>query len=379
MAIGYINISPIQQGNQQVVNSMAGLGQQISSAIETHAATESAKAMLPMLQQQYQAGMKRISDGDPNGLADIYNASMTASQNPLLAEPAQKALGIAQSANINVQHMRRTQAAQQGRILGLLAKYPGFIDPNTGAVNPNWKGSPTKGSVMNPSQQANLVTKYRGATQSLWSGGDGVEGAGSYVADFLNPTGDKEKADKFVAAIQQYNTYKQDLADQGIQFSDPNFENAIAQLGKTTFGLQQQLENNPKGMVGQWDIPFLGKRGGHPISEEFNTMEKRFNKVAPSTIKAAQTSANKEDYLINKAKQAIKNGKDPKAVQQKLDELLKQMRNPSQATNPPAAQMNPSTSMLPAATGTGGMAQGTLDEEDDAMEDEDEVDAITKA
>jgi len=114
MAIGYYNFSPIQQGNQQVVNSMASLGNQISSAIETHAATESAKAMLPMLQQQYQAGMKRISDGDPNGLADIYNASTIASQNPLLAEPAQKALGIAQSANINVQHMLRTQAAQQG-------------------------------------------------------------------------------------------------------------------------------------------------------------------------------------------------------------------------------------------------------------------------
>ena len=119
MAIGYYNFSPIQQGNQQVVNSMASLGQQISSAIETHAATESAKAMLPMLQQQYQAGMKKISDGDPNGLADIYNASTIASQNPLLAEPANKALGIAQSANINVQHMMRTLAYQQGRGSGI--------------------------------------------------------------------------------------------------------------------------------------------------------------------------------------------------------------------------------------------------------------------
>jgi hypothetical protein len=375
MAIGYYNFSPIQQGNQQVINSMAGLGQQISSAIETHAATESAKAMLPMLQQQYQAGMQRMSAGDESGMSDIIQAANIASQNPITAGMGKNMMSGMQQAS----HLARTQAYTQGRTLGLLAKYPGFIDPNTGAVNPNWKGLPTRGSVMNPSQQANLVTKYRGATQSLWSGGDGVEGAGSYVADFLNPTGDKEKADKFVAAIQQYNTYKQDLADQGIQFSDPNFENAIAQLGQTTSGLQQQLQNNPKGMVGQWDIPFLGKRGGHPISKEFKTMEERFNQVAPSTIKAAQTSASNEDYLINKAKQAIKSGKDPKAVQQKLDELLKQMRNPSQATNPPAAQMNPSTSMLPAATGTGGMAQGTLDEEDDAMEDEDEVDAITGA
>jgi hypothetical protein len=118
MAIGYYNFSPIQQGNQQVINSMAGLGQQISSAIETHAATESAKAMLPMLQQQYQAGMQRIAEGHPEGMTDIYDAAMTASQNPFLAPMAKSALTTAQSANINVQHMLRTLAYQQGRQSG---------------------------------------------------------------------------------------------------------------------------------------------------------------------------------------------------------------------------------------------------------------------
>jgi hypothetical protein len=118
MAIGYYNFSPIQQGNQQVINSMAGLGQQISSAIETHAATESAKAMLPMLQQQYQAGMQRIAEGHPEGMTDIYNAAITASQNPLLAPMAKSALTTAQSANINAQHLMRTLAYQQGRQSG---------------------------------------------------------------------------------------------------------------------------------------------------------------------------------------------------------------------------------------------------------------------
>ena len=53
MALGYIgSLNSLQAGNQQLVNNMVGLGQQISSAIQTNAAQQSAKAMLPMLQQQ---------------------------------------------------------------------------------------------------------------------------------------------------------------------------------------------------------------------------------------------------------------------------------------------------------------------------------------
>lgn len=361
MAIGYANFGTIQQGNQQVVNSMAGLGQSISSAIETHAATQSAQAMLPMLQQQYQSGMAKISAGDPNGLGDIYGAALTASQNPLLAPMAKNAVSMAQSANINAQHMARTQAYAQGRTLGLMAKYPGFIDPTTGQVNPNYQ-SPTKG--ITASQKANLVGKYRGATQALWSGGNGVEGAESYVADFLNPAGDQKKADKFASAIRQYNTYKQDLADQGIQFSDPNFENAIVQAGEITSDLQKQAKSNPSEMVGKTSLGWFGKYGGHPVSDDFKTMEARFKEIAPSTIKAAQSSANNQDSLINAAKKAIQNGADPKAVQQRLNQLIQQMQAPSSQSSP-AMPANQPTSMIPAAAGMGGVAQGTPEEEDE--------------
>ena len=138
MPIGYANFGTIEQANNQTVNQLAGLGQQISNAIETHAATQSAQAMLPMLQQQYQTGMSKIAAGDPNGLGDVYSASVVASQNPLLAPMANHAVNMAQSANINAQHMARTQAMIQGRNLGLAAKYPGFMNLQTGDINPNY-------------------------------------------------------------------------------------------------------------------------------------------------------------------------------------------------------------------------------------------------
>ena len=123
MPIGYANFATIEQANNQTVNQLAGLGQQIGNAIETHAATQSAKAMLPMLQQQYQQGMGKIAAGDPNGLGDVYSASVIASQNPLLAPMANHAVNMAQSANINAQHMLRTQMYLQGRNAALYGKY----------------------------------------------------------------------------------------------------------------------------------------------------------------------------------------------------------------------------------------------------------------
>lgn len=120
MAIGYANFANIQQGNQSVVNSMLGLGKQISSAIETHAATQSAQAMLPMLQQQYQTGMAKIAAGKPEGLGDVYQASMIASQNPLLAPMANHAVSMANMANQQVMHNLRTYANIGARAAGAI-------------------------------------------------------------------------------------------------------------------------------------------------------------------------------------------------------------------------------------------------------------------
>jgi hypothetical protein len=160
MAIGYYNFGNIQQGNQQVVSSMAGLGQSISNAIETHAATQSAQAMLPMLQQQYQSGMQKIASGDPNGLSDIYGASLTASQNPLLAPMAKNAVTMAQSANINAQHMLRTQAYLQGRQASLYGQYgAGLMNPPAG-MNPSWQGKQSQTKAMNPAQQMSALANF---------------------------------------------------------------------------------------------------------------------------------------------------------------------------------------------------------------------------
>jgi hypothetical protein len=169
MPIGYYNFGNIQQGNQQVINSMVGLGQQISHSIENHAATQSAQAMLPMLQQQYQSGMAKIADGKPEGLSDIYGASMIASQNPLLAPMAKNAVTMAQSANINAQHMARTQAYLKGREASLYGQYGSGLMNAPAGMNPNWGGKQTQTKAMTPAQQMSTMANFNKVDTDLAS------------------------------------------------------------------------------------------------------------------------------------------------------------------------------------------------------------------
>ena len=140
MPIGYANFSTINAANNQTVNSLAGLGQQIAGAIENHAQTQAAQAMLPALQQSYQQGMQKIARGNPNGMADIYGAAATASQIPLLQPFANHAITTAQSANINAQHMLRTQAYLGGKMAGLYGQYGSGLMNAPAGMNPNWAG-----------------------------------------------------------------------------------------------------------------------------------------------------------------------------------------------------------------------------------------------
>ena len=118
MPIGYYNFGNIQQGNQQVVNSMAGLGQSISQAIENHAANQSAQAMLPVIQSQYQSGMQKIADGDQTGMADIMQAAGLASQNPRTAHLSNQFItGMTQ-----VNEMARTKAINDARLEAINAR-----------------------------------------------------------------------------------------------------------------------------------------------------------------------------------------------------------------------------------------------------------------
>ena len=160
MPIGYANFSTIQQGNQQVVNSMANLGQQIGNAIETHAATQSAQAMLPMLQQQYKQGLEKISTGDAAGLGDVYQASMIASQNPLLAPMASHAVNLANHANIQAQHNLRTQAYLGGRMATLYGQYGSGLMSAPAGMNPDWAGKQNQAKSLNPAQQMSAMANF---------------------------------------------------------------------------------------------------------------------------------------------------------------------------------------------------------------------------
>ena len=201
MAIGYYNFGNIQAGNQQIVNSLVGLGQQIGHAIETHAATQSAQAMLPMLQQQYQNGMQKISAGDPNGISDVYGAALTASQNPLLAPMANHAINLASMANIQTQHSLRTKAVQEGALMRAGLKSQGST---SGGVK-----------AMTGGQQAANTYKYRKDLNAIWDNNrDNVD-------DFLSGK-TSAGSSQLASALNKYQAMKQ---DSGV--TDPNFENVL--------------------------------------------------------------------------------------------------------------------------------------------------------
>jgi len=248
MAIGYYNFSPIQQGNQQVINSMAGLGQQISSAIETHAATESAKAMLPMLQQQYQAGMQRIAEGHPEGMTDIYDAAMTASQNPFLAPMAKSALTTAQSANINVQHMLRTQAAQQGAMERYRMRY----------------GQEAQEKPMTAYQQEQVEKNASTAKNTqideykvLYSGDptnnvDGIGTLSSKISEAIEK-GDAPDAKDIQNFANMYGVYKQKQSAYGkYAVTNPQIESAFSQVQKQVPALSNLVKKEQAKGTGKW-------------------------------------------------------------------------------------------------------------------------------
>ena len=326
MPIGYANFSTIAQGGQNIANNFASLGQQIGHTIEMDAARKSAQTMLPMLQQQYQQGMQKIASGDPNGMADIYGASMIASQNPLLAPIAHNAITTAQSANINAQHMARTQAYLYGKNLGLAAKYPGFIDPNTGAVNPNYQ-SPAK--QMTPYQQAE-VEKANRQTQvnqinsynSLYSGTDKSEGIGALaqkIQDAVAGGSAPDPADvrNFASKVSAYKQAQGAYGNQAL--ASPEIEAAYQQVQNQVPKLNDLIKTeNSKGK------PILGFIGGtnpQKVGQMQTGVEQLQGIGGLPAAKGGQSSRIDHVGLYQQAQQAIKNGKDPNAVMNKLKDL----------------------------------------------------------
>ena len=330
MPIGYANFSTIAQGGQNIANNFASLGQQIGHTIEMDAARKSAQTMLPMLQQQYQQGMQKIADGKPEGLSDIYGASMIASQNPLLAPMAHSAITTAQSANINAQHMARTQAYLYGKNLGLAAKYPGFIDPNTGAVNPNYQ-SPAK--QMTPYQQAEVDKANRQAQvnqinsyNSLYSGTDKSEGIGSLaqkIQDAVAGGSAPDPADvrSFASKVSAYKQAQSAYGNQAV--ASPEIEAAYKQVQSQIPALNKMIKTEQgkgSGFLGL-GIPSLGATNPKTVGEMQTGIQQLQGLGGLPAARAGQSSGIDHVGLYQQAQQAIKNGKDPNAVFQKLKDL----------------------------------------------------------
>jgi hypothetical protein len=366
MAIGYIgNLANIQQGNQQVINSMAGLGQSISSAIENQAATQSAQAMLPMLQQQYQQGMQKISSGDTSGMGDIYGAALTASQNPLLAPMAKNAIATAQSANVQAQQGLRTLAAQQGMMNRYAMRY------GADAQQKPMTAYQTEEVAQNAAKAKNdQINEY----SSLYAGdpSKNIEGISAY-AERINTAikdGEPVAPEDLSKFASMYSIYKQKQSAYGKNAVnnvsiDQAFDDIKNHLTTASSDIDKRIKLLPKGTDPSkapnpnrtwynslWTTPTNDlKSDKDNLDKTIQDMENIRN--IGKQEKAGASSIKSQDALIESAKRAIQNGADPKAVNERLNQMLQQMQAPA----------NPQASMIPAASGMGGMPTDQ-DEED---------------
>jgi hypothetical protein len=249
MAIGYANFGNIQQGNQQVVNSMAGLGQGISSAIETHAATQSAQAMLPMLQQQYASGMQKIANGEQSGMSDVIQAASLASQNPLTAKMGSNMIAGMQQAS----HMANTQAYLQGTRLSSMATHPEMYKPD-GTFNTSRLGQAAPAKPYTPYQQEqsdrNAATDRNAqldAYSQLYSGNGDKEIGISGYADKINKAikdGTDVSAEDLQGFAKRYGYYKQKQSNYGKNaLNDENIDQAYNDIKKHLTDAQSDLNN----------------------------------------------------------------------------------------------------------------------------------------
>jgi hypothetical protein len=342
MAIGYYNFGNIQQGNQQVVNSMVGLGQSIAGAINTHAATESAKAMLPMLQQQYQGGMQKIASGDPNGIGDIYGAALTASQNPLLAPMAKNAITTAQSANLNVQHMLRTQAyinaRSQPKVLSTLDE--------------------ARLGKMGRDAQINQINSYN----ALYSGTKDSEGIGA-LAEKIRTAVDKgntpDEADvrSFASKVSAYKQAQGAYGNQAIQ--SPEIEAAYKEVQGQIPALQGLMKAEQAKGEGFLGMQFLGGTSPEKVGKMKAGIQQLQGLGGMPSAKGAQGGGVDHAALYQQAQDAIKRGKDPTAVMKRMKEL---------GFDPDAYRAQ--------AQGGQQMPQGTTQESPSSTEPTDETEAV---
>jgi hypothetical protein len=355
MPIGYYNFGNIQQGNQQVANSMAGLGQQIAGAIETHAATQSAQAMLPMLQQQYANGVQKIAQGKQDGMIDIIQAASLASKNPLTAKMGQQMIdGMTQ-----LSRMANTQAYLQGTRLSSMATHPEMYNPD-GTLNTSRLGQAAPARPMTAYQQEQLAKNAAESKNNqineygaLYSGdpSKNIDGIGSYASKINEAisNGDMPDAKNIQGFASMYSIYKQKQAAYGANaVTNPQIESAFKQIQGKIPQLKGIIKKEQEKGTGNW----FGNTDLNKVETLIQGIEQlKGLQSAGGSVGGASTSPN-QDALILSAQKAIKNGADPKAVQERLNQLIQQMRTPAQQSAP-AMPTNQPNSQIPAASGAG--------------------------
>jgi hypothetical protein len=274
-------------GNQQIANSLAGLGQQIGNAIETHAATQSAQAMLPAIQSQYAQGMQKIAKGDSSGIADVTQAAGLAGQNPFTAHYSNQMIAGATQANENYRNKLITDTrlqtaglAYSGKMAGINAAHP--VDDQG---NPISKVPTQYQQSEMDLKNAQLKAKQVGLYSNLWNGqsaqgnnpgSTGASEAYDNITKAISDGGSPSKEDlrKFAGAYSQYKKTQNALGNAGIQ--DPNFENAYKEIESHLMHAQNTVNNKIKKLpagsdtkqVGGHNLGILGIWGGENLKQQ---------------------------------------------------------------------------------------------------------------
>jgi hypothetical protein len=378
MAIGYANFATIQngnqlinQGNQQVVNSMANLGNQIGQTIETYAATESAKTMLPMLQQQYSTGMEKIANGEQGGMADVIQAASLASQNPITAGIGSNMIAGMQQAS----HMANTQAYLQGTRLSSMATHPEMYNPD-GTLNTSRLGQAAPAKPYTPYQQEqsdrNAATDRNAqldAYSQLYSGnGDKEIGISGYADKIIKAIkeGNNVSQEDFQNFAQRYKYYKQKQSNYGKnainnEGIDRAYDSIIDLLTTTKSDLHTHIKRLQKNgedptkvpVPSKWfkdfwpdrkDLPSI-KNGIDETLKNFQGIHNMGKKSSSAqnlieAVEAAKKHPDKIDVIKKRLQDA---GIDPALFDQAMKSQQTQQQSPPQASNkiPAANQVAP--------------------------------------
>jgi len=311
--------------------------------------------MLPILQQQYASGIQKIAAGEEGGMADVIQAASLASQNPLTAGIGKNMI----SGMTQVSQMARTQAYLQGTRLSSMGAHPEMYNPD-GTFNTSRLGQYAPQKPMNAYQQMqsdkNLVDiknkqideygfLYEGDPSKNEEGiGDSTSKINEAIAEGKAP--DPKDLQNFAS---KYSIYKQKQLNYGkYAVADPQIDNAFQMIQKEIPELTNLVtkESSKKGFMG---IQALG--GTDP--SKVKSLNEGIKQIERLNQGSRASSVNNRDALIESAKKAVQNGADPKAVNERLNKMLKQMQAPA----------NPRASMIPAASGMGGMPTDQ-DEED---------------